>query len=271
MPVKNTLTYVSLFLLLGLFCMRAKAAEVFRVDLGCNGYSDTWKEGWTIWEIPGGCDGQMHDGREILNIAGTGINAYIATLDDSGHHNLWSRSAEPIANTAYICTYYQYKGHPDASIELRLSGEGLIAGRYTLLSYHSWSGLSTMPIIRVNGTGVGLVRRDYNVPIQDTTSDSDLVPSEVSFHVAGTGSEVRITYEAAQGSTAALNAFILYYHEPTIRFEEPSSGALETESPVSVDVVLTDRRENATYTVDYTVTGGTATAGLDYQMSGGCG
>ena len=246
------------------FASVGETAELFRVDLGCPGNSTTLKQGWTPWEVPGGCDGQMHDGRGISNIAGTQINAYIGTLNNRGHHNLWSRSGDPIANTGYFCAYSAYKGHPDASIELRFSGLGLIAGEYSLLTYHSWSGFANMPTVTVTGNGVTQTLGAYNVPIQNTTSDNNLVPSKVRFYTDGSG-EVKITYEAAGGTTACINAFVLSYLGPMVEFESTSSSAIEHKSPAALRVVLKDPEQGESYTVDYAVRGGTAAGcGVDY-------
>ncbi len=253
-----------LCLLPAVFCSAAAAVELFRVDLACPGDTTTMKQGWTAWQVPNGCDGDMHDGRDISNIAGTQINARLATLNELGHHNLWSRSGDPIANTSYFCTYSAYQGHPGASIELDFSGQGLVGGEYSLLTYHSWPGLVGMPAIRVTGGGVSQVVGAYHVPVWDTPSDDNLVASEVRFHTDGSA-DVKIVYEARYGSTACVNAFVLNYLGPMVEFESTSSAAVEHQGPAAIGVVLKDPEQGESYTVDYAVTGGTATGcGQDY-------
>ena len=55
---------------------------------------------------------------------------------------------------------------------------------------------------------------------------------------------------------------------PYISFQTASSGGMESLTPAKLTVVLGNAEEGQTYTVDYAVTGGTATAGADYVISG---
>jgi len=50
-----------------------------------------------------------------------------------------------------------------------------------------------------------------------------------------------------------------------VEFQASSSGALETVSPADIAVVVTRPEAGRTYTVDYAVTGGSATSGDDYS------
>ena len=53
---------------------------------------------------------------------------------------------------------------------------------------------------------------------------------------------------------------------PTIRFESEASGNLESVTPAELTVLLVSPEEGQTYTVDYAVTGGSATGcGVDYH------
>ena len=55
---------------------------------------------------------------------------------------------------------------------------------------------------------------------------------------------------------------------PTIKFESSASGDLESVSPAELTVLLADPEEGQTYTVDYAVTGGSATGcGVDYHST----
>jgi len=56
----------------------------------------------------------------------------------------------------------------------------------------------------------------------------------------------------------------------TIQFASAASGDLESVSPAVLEVVLTNGDAGQTYTVDYAVTGGTATGGgVDYTLASG--
>ena len=57
---------------------------------------------------------------------------------------------------------------------------------------------------------------------------------------------------------------------PTVGFETDASGLVETSSPGSVNVVLSEPVD-APVTVDYAIAGGTATEGADYLLRGACG
>jgi hypothetical protein len=178
--------------------------EIFRVDLGCPGNAASFKEGWTPWEVAQGCDGEPHDGRSISDIAGTGIGAYVGVHNDSGG-NMFTRDGDPIANSAYFLLV-DGRGHPGASMRIRLSG--LEPGAYSLKTYHSWGDFSNIKTATPEGNGVVEIQIAINVPIQATTTDADLVPSEVRFYTDGTG-DVSVIYEAAATSKACVNAFIL--------------------------------------------------------------
>ena len=63
---------------------------------------------------------------------------------------------------------------------------------------------------------------------------------------------------------AAMCAF-----EPVVEFQTAASGALESVSPAVLTVTLQNPQEGQTYTVDYAVTGGTATRNVDYTLADG--
>jgi len=178
--------------------------EMFRVDLGCPGNAASFKEGWIPWEVNQGCDGEAHDGRSISNIGGTGIGAYVGVYNDSGG-NMFTREGDAIANSAYFLLV-DGRGHPTASMRIRLSG--LEAGAYSLQAYHSWGDFSNIKSVTTEGEGVIEIQIAINVPIQPTTVDDELNPSEARFYTDGTGT-VSIIYEAAATSKACVNAFIL--------------------------------------------------------------
>jgi len=56
-----------------------------------------------------------------------------------------------------------------------------------------------------------------------------------------------------------------------VSFDSPRSGALETVSPAQIQVTISSPQQGQTYSVDYAVTGGTATGGgVDYSLAGAC-
>jgi len=143
---------------------------------------------------------------------------------------------------------------------------GLAEGAvYTMRSYHNnaWepgSFPSGSVSMKLNGTEV------------DTCTVSDQQPytnAGVCEHTftASAGSD---TFKWDFGQTAWFNGFILQAANPSVQFESATSGDLETVSPAELTVLLTNPEEGQTYTVDYEVTGGTATGGgVDYTLTPG--
>jgi|GEM_PF-830544 len=54
-----------------------------------------------------------------------------------------------------------------------------------------------------------------------------------------------------------------------IQFDRDATGAMEGVSPAAIGVSLHNGRAGVTYTVNYSVSGGTATSGTDYQLTPG--
>ncbi|MHC4344323.1 MAG: Calx-beta domain-containing protein [Planctomycetota bacterium] len=68
------------------------------------------------------------------------------------------------------------------------------------------------------------------------------------------------------GAFAVRSAIEVLTGVPTIKFESADSGDLESVTPAELTVLLVDPEEGQTYTVDYAVTGGSATGcGVDYH------
>ena len=65
-----------------------------------------------------------------------------------------------------------------------------------------------------------------------------------------------------------LDFGMVLYRAKEVTFEVEASGALESVSTVSIAVNLTVVQED-TVTVNYAVTGGTATSGADYTLNSG--
>jgi hypothetical protein len=202
--------------------------ELFKVDLSCPTEASTFKEGWTWWRIPGGCDGDGQGSAVFWNIDDTRIDATLTTLGDTGLGNLRAGPGEPIANT----TYSHARGRQMAlSLQLTLSGDGLVPGEYLLRSYHNDNrdrSKQARFICAITATGPGVTQFEpvYNVPIQKEQSDEKLAPSEIRFRTAGDG-PVTIAYIAREQANAVLNAFCLYSLQPLVIASEayPANGA----------------------------------------------
>ncbi|MHC4619155.1 MAG: Calx-beta domain-containing protein [Planctomycetota bacterium] len=204
----------------------------FKVDLGCpTDPNRTVKEGWTPWVIPEGCNGQPNYGTGISDIAGTNIDAYISPEGDTGNGNLrLSAYGEAICNTSYG----RYSGSDqEVAVVLTFSGAGLTAGEYWLYSYHNAAGLGTISSITATGPAVIQKEPVVDIPIQEITSDYDLVPSLVRFLTDGSAA-VTITYHAGTASNAVVNAFELRTtaRPLTASNPDPFDGALDVDPNV---------------------------------------
>ena len=211
------------------------AYEVFKVDLACPRAVATMKEGWIAFEGGGWCDGAKHDGRATSNIADTGINAYIDNVPGGGSVNLKTWAGEPICNTAFMQIITDVFGPPAGSIKIVLSGSGLVAGEYWVYAFHNWPEWSIIPEVTASGAGVTQFEPTTNVAIQKVQFDGELVPSVVKFHTDGSG-PVTITYHAADGAKAVVNAFALYTPTPPEHATDPRPKKGATD--VSPDVIL---------------------------------
>jgi len=199
-----------------------------KVDLACPGNTTTMKEGWTIFEVPQGCDGQNHDPRDIYDIASSGVNARVGAQDWGGDGNLKQQSGDPICNT-----FYSSNAPAGRGVQLQFSGAGLVAGEYWAYGYHN-GGSGLMPEITATGDGVIQIEPVTDVPLQFIMDDNDLEPSLIKFFT--NGSPVTITYYAPTGGNAMINAFELHntVTPPIASNPNPADGA----GDVSPDMVL---------------------------------
>jgi hypothetical protein len=222
--------------------------ELFKVDFGCPRSDNTFKPGWVRWRLPGGCDGDAHGSAVFWNVDQTRIHLELSTLGDSGMGNLRAGPGDQIANTYYVeardigrmlrdcCT--ERETSIALSIQLTISGPGLVQGEYVLYSYHNVSRgrreMGTMYAITASGRGVTQLEAVSDVPIQHTRKDNELVPSEILFRTDGSG-PVTITYHAGQTS-AVLNAFSLHALQPIRLASEPFPpyGAVDVPPDVTV-------------------------------------
>jgi len=226
----------------------APVYELFKVDFGCPRSDNTFKPGWVRWRLPGGCDGDAHGSAVFWNVDQTRIHLELSTLGDTGMANLRAGPGDQIANTYYVeardigrmlrdcCT--ERETSVTLSIQLTISGPGLLPGDYVLYSYHNISrrrrGRDNMFAITASGRGVTQLSPVSDVPIQHVRNDSELVPSEVLFRTDGSG-PVTITYHASQTS-AVLNAFRLHALQPIKLASDPFPpyGAVDVPPDVTV-------------------------------------
>jgi hypothetical protein len=224
------------------------AYELFKVDFGCPRNDNTFKPGWVRWRLPGGCDGDAHGSAVFWNVDQTRIHLELSTLGDSGMANLRAGPGDQIANTYYVeardigrmlrdcCT--ERETSVTLSIQLTISGPGLLPGEYLLYSYHNVSrrrrDTDNMFAITASGPGVTQLEPVSDVPIQHTRNDSELVPSELRFRTDGSG-PVTITYHAGRTS-AVLNAFSLNALQPIKLASDPFPpyGAVDVPPDVTV-------------------------------------
>ncbi|MHC4062158.1 MAG: hypothetical protein ACYSR6_11225, partial [Planctomycetota bacterium] len=153
--------------------------EVLKVDFGCPRSDNTFKPGWVRWRLPGGCDGDAHASSVFWNVDQTRINLELSTSGDSGMGNLRAGPGDQISNTYYTeardigrtlrdcCS--ERETSLALSIQLKISGPGLLPGEYILRSYHNLSrdrgNFETMFAITASGSGVTQLNQVSNVPV----------------------------------------------------------------------------------------------------------
>jgi len=243
----------------------ADAGVIMQCDVGGCG---VLQRGWTVIDTCG----------TTTDAGGTGIDVTLATGKPAACD--CRKPGEPGARPGplqdverdFLFANDQI-GSPDGDFIITFSN--LTPGvEYWLFSYHnhpdSEPKLSHIEGVRVTGatnvTKPGRIDQDH--PIMEH-------PAIILF-TASSGT-VSIRYlaptrdEAGKGAQAFLNGFILGSGLPTsMSFESASSSGFESGSPAELAVALEFPEPGQTYTVDYAVTGGTATGGgVDYTLEPG--
>ncbi|MHC4499145.1 MAG: Calx-beta domain-containing protein, partial [Planctomycetota bacterium] len=229
--------------------------------LQCDAGTGTLQSGWT----------QVQAGSNV-NVGGTGINVTLATGNPgaiahrgAGDTGGGSGPLAAVEEDLYFANDEQQS--PGADFILTLSN--LTSGTaYRLLSYHNRSNEGDTTIPGTTVTGATVISKPDSILQSHAIMDN---PAEFNF-IAGTG-DVVIRYQAPAGGCggcqAFFNGFVLEYSGPSISFASGSSGGVETISPALIPVNLANPEPGATYTVQYAVTGGTATSGDDYTLTPG--
>ncbi|MHC4675888.1 MAG: LamG domain-containing protein [Planctomycetota bacterium] len=252
----------SLVVLLSCFSA-ANAGYELKVDIALNvngesmAYTDKSQqpgyEDWIAW-ARWGADKETHDATFEADFRGTGITVGFG-MDDGTTRPVGtvldftpaSAEDDPICNTWLRGGSGGGPGVSDC--HLVLSGPGLTPGTYWVYGYHNspdgnepnmprvyvqtYSGFldANIPMDNVgapndtDGGGVIVEANDVNVPVRHVTDDDLLEPhlSFVKFYTDG--SPVKITYEAGAGSSAILNAFIIYVPTPPTAYSPfPAAG-----------------------------------------------
>ncbi|HUW19632.1 MAG TPA: Calx-beta domain-containing protein [Sedimentisphaerales bacterium] len=248
-------TYVLAGLILCL-CL-SNVAGAGAIVLQCDAGEGALQAGWT--QVVAGLN---------ANVAGTGIDVTLATGNPAAIAARDTGGTGPLAAVETDLYFANDQmSSPDSDFILTLSNLTPGVG-YRLLSYHNRTdeGVTVIPNVTVTGATVlsqpAMIVQDHNI--------MDL-PAEFLF-VAGS-EPVQIRYQGPDGGCpgcqAFFNGFVLEYGGPTLGFAAAASGGMETISPALVSVKVSNPQAGQTYSVDYAVTGGTATRNVDYSVSDG--
>jgi len=231
------------------------SAVDLKVDIGADG--QTVKAGWTEWSEP-----RLDPGPPS---AQKSFGDFTVTLTQTGGNGLAFRNGdEP-------CGDLTGDGVNNDNIPVGGSGaiimtiSGLAAGDYIITTYHNdiFTGSPTIDI-KVNGA---LKFKDFALTQRAPDDDS---AANATYDFTASGGDVVIEFIGQTGmGHVLLSGFYLRSAPPTIGFDSADSGGMENVSPAMLPVTLRYPKEGQTYTADYAVTGGTATAGEDYNIASG--
>jgi hypothetical protein len=239
-----------------------------RVDIGDTG--QPVKAGWE--EFTGNHNDEDDPKTESYDVNGLSISMSVQTGvdNDSGYRDYGGGDLG--GDMVYPDSF---DGPANGRVILTLGN--LPAGSYMLTSYHNdtkGSHAQQDPIdVTVGGAISGSVS-DLGVIQTKSLDDANLGNSTVTFTANGAG-DVVVTYTPTTNngivSKAVLNGFdldLLGAVPSEVEFNLSSSSDFESVSLVILAVELSPATPN-TVTVDYNVTGGTATVGQDYTFSAG--
>ena len=264
----GSLSLRSLFCILPWLSLVSNAqAFPLRVDIGNIG--QPVKPGWE--EFSGNGSNEIDPKTEVYLVDGRSIAVSLRTgvLDDSGYRTYGGGALG--GDMLYPDNQY---GTIGGRVILMLGN--LPAGDYVLTSYHNDTKdthAQQHPIdVTVSGA-VSASMGEISVIQTKNIDDSNLGRSTVTFTAEGSG-DVVVTYapftEIPLLSKAVLNGFELDIVCAAVQFDLPASSGAESAAVVYLAVHLDNPPEANTVTVDYAVTGGTATGGgVDYTLSAG--
>ncbi len=214
------------------------------------------------WISMGGCG-------TYTNVGGTGIDVVLETGNAGAcecRNPGGSGTLADVEATLLFANDQTTSPNSDFILTLRNLTPG---ANYTVYSYHNRSDEGDTTIPNVTVTGATNVTKPSSILQSHAIMDN---PAEITF-TAG-AADVVIRYQGPDGGCAGCQAFFngfeLYGGGATIQFESASSGDVEAVTPAQIPVILTEGQAGETYTVDYTVIGGTAEGGgVDYTLSPG--
>ncbi|MHC4755604.1 MAG: Calx-beta domain-containing protein [Planctomycetota bacterium] len=150
-----------------------------------------------------------------------------------------------------------------------LTMSNLANGDYELLTYYNkfFSGWTNLQQVKVDG-----VLKAGPDPASFRANMDNCLKQLVQFTVTGGPTQVVvIDWEEISGDGGPfISGFELVSIGPSLQFDSEVSSGSETVSAVQIPVNLVMAEPGQTYTVDYAVTGGTATGGgVDYTLAAG--
>ncbi|MHC4620257.1 MAG: Calx-beta domain-containing protein, partial [Planctomycetota bacterium] len=214
--------------------------------------------GWTQWNATSGS--KTVDGVDFtLANSGLPMGPKLRSLTGGSSDDL-----------TYDCISSEDPGSGTKTYTLTITN--LSNGDYELVTYFNklysdWQCTQQVKIDSVLEAGPG------DAPLQQDTANS--LQLTAAFTVTGgTGQVITVDWEEISGNGGPyISGFNLYAAGPavpTAAFDSDSSSGLETSTPAEVPISIGNAEPGITYTVDYTVTGGTATGGgVDYNLADG--
>ncbi|MHC4575571.1 MAG: Calx-beta domain-containing protein, partial [Planctomycetota bacterium] len=228
----------------------------------------------TAWSSPAACattdSPPLPGGLTVIGTATYGGTDYNLVWDDD------NGAGEDVVYLDYDYSDGTFVNHPDAIAW----ASGLDAAlTINLLPGYSvtWSGSWRLPYMSPNELyDLDEVEPDASTVFNNwALTDRYWVNNSATGHIYDLNANSILQhdnpYDYDNGAIAVRSASeVIPEAVPTIEFESAASGDLESVTPALIDVIVDYADANETYTVDYAVTGGTATGGgVDYTLANG--
>ena len=243
-------TYL-IFAVLVLSMVGTTSAVYVKVDFG----PGTAMSGWTEWNATSGSKSV------------DGVDFTLANSNMPAEPRLRELVGGSSDDLTYDCISCEDEGSGTKTYTLTITN--LSNGEYQLVTYFNkhFSGWECTQQVKVDGI---LKAGPGDAPFQQDMANC--LQLTATFSVTGGSSQV-VTVDWEETSSNGgpfISGFELVSQGPLVSFESASSSGSETVSPVQIPVVLSDAEAGQTYTVDYTVIGGTALGGGDdYTLAAG--
>jgi len=248
------LMFLASFVVLLAMANSISAVEL-KVDIGAD--DQTVKAGWTEWSEPRLDPGPPSAQKSFGDVT--------VTLTQTGGDGLGFRNGDEPCGDLTGDGVHNDNVPVGGSGAIIMTISGLAAGDYIITTYHNdiFTGSPTIDI-KVNGA---LKFKDFALTQGAPDDDS---AANATYDFTASGGDVVIEFIGQTGmGHVLLSAFYLRDAMPTIEFGSADSGGMENVSPAMLPVSLRYPKAGETYTVDYAVTGGTATGGgVDYLIAG---